>query len=231
MIVSQNYRSYRFYSSQQLDSPQLEALIRRLQAPPGKSQGVLGGRIQPETMELDRIGRVVIKAYFRGGVLRHINKRTYLGLGKARSKAEFEMLQHVRVLGINAPEPVAYAVKGSLLYHAWLITRQIPEARPLSELCLTQPSEAEKILPSVAEQVGILVSAGIYHVDLHPGNVLADARGNAYLIDFDRAKTGIQNQQKLIQQYVHRWKRAAHKYRLPEFVSDCLGWLAGQPGS
>lgn len=222
MTVSQSHRNFIFGSDRGLHASQMDELIQGFLAPVQKTGGVLSGRMQARELELEGIGSVVIKPYFRGGLLRHVNKRTYLGIGKPRSVAEFEMLEHVRSLGVYAPEPVAYAVKGRLFYHAWLVTAHIQDAVSLSELSLINAAAAKKAISSVARQVGILVSGGIHHVDLHPGNVLVDAQGTAWFIDFDRAKTGIQNGQKLFKRYVKRWKRAADKYGLPGFVREAL---------
>ncbi|MFP4159140.1 MAG: lipopolysaccharide kinase InaA family protein [Desulfobacterales bacterium] len=222
MTISQSHRGFVFGSYRGLHASEMEELIQGFLAPVQKTEGVLRGRMQARQLELQGTGSVVIKPYFRGGLLRHVNKRTYLGIGKPRSMAEFEMLEHVRSLGVYAPEPVAYAVKGRIFYHAWLITAQIQDAVSLSELSLNNSAAAKKAVSSVARQVGILVSGGIYHVDLHPGNVLVNERGTAWFIDFDRAKTGVQNRQKLFKRYVKRWKRAADKYGLPGFVREAL---------
>lgn len=222
MTVVQKHHNFRFGSSEGLLSAQMAELIRSFHAPAQKAEGRLTGRMRAQTLELTRIGPVVIKAYFRGGLLRHINKRTYLGLGRARSRAEFEMLQRVRQIGVNAPEPVAYVLQGRLLYRAWLVTKQIPDAMPLSELCFTDPATAQSVLPAVVEQIRILAFHGIHHVDLHPGNLLVDARGRACFIDFDRARSRVRNPRRLFQRYAQRWKRAADKYGLPEFVREAL---------
>ncbi|MFW6297045.1 MAG: lipopolysaccharide kinase InaA family protein [Desulfosalsimonas sp.] len=222
MAVIQRYLTFRFGSCDGLNSSQMEDLVQSFDSPVKETKAILGGRMQVQDHKLEHIGPVVIKPYFRGGLLRHINKRTYLGIGKARSRAEFEMLKNVRQLGINAPEPVAYAVEGRLLYRAWLVTKQIPNALTLAELCFTEPAHAQKVLPEVARQVRILIRHGIHHVDLHPGNVLVDDKGLCYCIDFDRAGSGGNNSERLKQLYIKRWKRAADKYRLPEFVKTAL---------
>lgn len=182
------------------------------------SEGILSGRSSSLATSLQGFGPVVIKSYFRGGLIRHVIKRTYLGFGNSRSKAEFDMLQHVRRIGVNAPEPVAYAVQGRLFYRAWLVTKQIRDAESLSDLGFSNPEKARKSLPEIAGQINILIRHGIHHVDLHPGNVLIDSKGHAWFIDFDKAGKGVLNKQRLRHRYMERWERAADKYRLPSFV-------------
>lgn len=218
MTVIQKYRSYRFGSSNGLLCSQMDELIHSFGLPGQKASGVLPGRIQVQTKQLDGTGPVVIKPYFRGGLLRHVNTRTYLWTGKFRSREEFERLCYVRQIGVNAPEPVAFAVKGLLVYHAWLVTRQIPGAVSLSEICLSSPGQAGPLLPAVVEQIRTLIGHGIHHVDLHPGNVLVDHSGRVYFIDFDSAGTARSNKKRLKRLYAQRWGRAVEKYGLPEFV-------------
>ncbi|MFW6052476.1 MAG: lipopolysaccharide kinase InaA family protein [Desulfosalsimonas sp.] len=222
MTLVQKYRSFRFGSPGELLASQMDKLVEHFHNPVQEEKSVLGGRIRTGVLELEDTGPVVIKPYFRGGIMARLNKRTYLGIGKARSRAEFEILRFVRRHGINAPEPVAYAVKGWLLYRAWLVTKQIPDAVSLSELSFTDPGKAEKVLPAVSEQIGKLIRLGIYHVDLHPGNVLVGPEDRAFLIDFDRAKSWSGNHERLKQRYVKRWKRAADKHGLPGFIREAL---------
>ncbi|MCF8094811.1 MAG: phosphotransferase [Desulfobacteraceae bacterium] len=222
MTLILKYKDYCIGSATTLTEPQIKHLISCFKAAEKPAEGILSGRIATKTTRLNGVGRVMIKPYFRGGLIRHINKRTYLKIGKSRSRAEFEMLEHVRRIGIKAPEPVAYVLQGSLLYRAWLITKRINSAITLSELGFTDPAAARRVLPEVAEQVRILSSHGIHHVDLHPGNVLVDTKGHAYLIDFDRAKSGVHNLEKLQKRHVKRWKRAADKYGMPGFVRNAL---------
>lgn len=228
MTIVQDHRGLKFGSTGGLSASQMDQLIVNFHGPAQKARGVLRGRTQVQVAELEGTGPVVIKPYFRGGLLRHINRRTYLALGKTRSRAEFEMLRHVRQIGINAPEPVAFAAQGSFFYRAWLVTEQIPDAVTLSQLCFSEPERARRVLAGVVRQMEILIDNGIHHVDLHPGNVLVDRGDRACLIDFDRAKTGVHNKGKLRLRLVKRWMRAADKYGLPGFVRNALG--PGAPG-
>ncbi|MFW6080857.1 MAG: lipopolysaccharide kinase InaA family protein [Desulfosalsimonas sp.] len=222
MTLVQYHRGLKFGSPGGLSVSQMDRLILSFHEPARKTQGVLRGRTQVRTAELEGTGPVIIKPYFRGGMLRHINKKTYLALGKTRSRAEFEILQHVRQIGINAPEPLVFAVQGRFFYRAWLVTGQIPGAAPLSELCLSEPERARRVLPGVVRQIEVLIHKGILHVDLHPGNVLVDRRERAWLIDFDRAETGVKDKRRLRQRLVKRWIRAADKYGLPGFVRNAI---------
>ncbi|UCF90820.1 MAG: hypothetical protein JSW39_21415, partial [Desulfobacterales bacterium] len=90
---------------------------------------------------MNGIGAVVIKFYRRGGLIRHLVKRRYLKWGKTRGQIEYELLDQVRELGVNAPEPIAYAFCGSLFYKGWLVVRAINQPRSLVQLSSTEPEK------------------------------------------------------------------------------------------
>jgi 3-deoxy-D-manno-octulosonic acid kinase len=68
----------------------------------------------------------------------------------------------------------------------------------------------------------LLIQHRILHVDLHPGNVIMDAAGKVYLLDFDRGKVYHGDRQKLKNRYLTRWQRAVNKHGLPEFLAEML---------
>lgn len=215
MTIRQSLKEYQFGSAGGLSRAQMEALAEHFREGPGNTEDDLEGRARMPAEELPGVGRVVIKPYHRGGMLRRINRRTYIGIGRSRGEAEFQLLEFVRRLGINAPEPVAFASRGHLLYHAWLVTRELPDVCSLSAKSLAAPREAAALIPRIAEQIRRLVGGGIHHVDLHPGNVLVDAEDRIYIIDFDKAKTRREPQARLSRRYCRRWRRAVAKHGLP----------------
>ena len=89
----------------------------------------------------------------------------------------------------------------------------------------------EKILPrlypfahgsALVHQVSVLMNNHILHTDLHPGNVLVDQNGTAYILDFDKTRTDIHDRDKLRHRYKERWHRAVMKYRLPEWLDTLM---------
>lgn len=222
MAIIENTMPFTIGSTEGLSDTQKQILVREFQRSPEASQSRLSGRMRPHIAELEEFGRVVIKHYFRGGILRHVNRRTYLKTGNTRSRAEFDFLNQVRKMGINAPLPVAFASRtiGLAVYHAWLVTKEIPGAETLADLSRTAPERAETILPDVATQINMLVCRNILHVDLHPGNILIDEDGRVYVVDFDKAvfypKTGA----RLAGHYLERWHRAVVKHELPLFLHE-----------
>jgi len=205
-----------------LTDRQLTALSRLCDQQPGSPDGVLDGRTPVICDNIDGIGSIVVKSYARGGLMRFLLKRRYLKLGATRCQREFNLLQTVRNLGVNAPEPIAFAYRGRLLYRAWLITRQISQPITLARLATQDLSLAQAVMPSVNEQTSILIQNGIAHPDLHPGNVLVDGDTRIFLVDFDKGHSFSGDKKELYYRYLNRWQRAISKHQLPMVLYDML---------
>jgi len=88
--------------------------------------------------------------------------------------------------GLPVPAPLlARYVRKGLRYQADLITRQIPAAQTLADMLSAQALDA-----ALATKVGRVLAGfhakGIWHADLNANNVLVDAGGKVWVIDFDR---------------------------------------------
>lgn len=182
----------------------------------------MGGRTAVTHILLDGIGPVVLKHYRRGGWLRHMVKQHYLNLGKNRARREFELLHRAAASGINVPTVIAYAYCGRVIYRAWLITAEISQPISLVQLSQQDQAKAGKLMQRVGQQIELLIENGIWHVDLHPGNVVIDQGGNVFLLDFDRGRIYSGSKNKLKKRYLARWQRAVDKHRLPVFLTECL---------
>ena len=125
------------------------------------------------------------------------------------------MLEAVRRLGVRAPRPVAFAHRGFLLYHCWLVTGEIENHRTLAALSRVDPRQAVSLTGAVAVEIDRLIHHRIHHVDLHPGNVLIDSQQRVFVIDFDKARHTRLDPQDLRKRYIRRWQRAVSKHRLP----------------
>lgn len=222
MIQTRTIDSYHFGFSFNLAESQLRTLTGFFHHPEPARVSVLGGRTSVTTVMLDGIGPAVIKYYRRGGLMRFIVKSRYLKIGKTRAQREFEMLDTVGALGLNVPQPVAYAHRGPLFYQAWLVTRAIHQPLSLARLSLQDPKKIGDAMEAVIEQISLLVQNSILHVDLHPGNIVVDPTGKVYLLDFDRGGVYHGNRPKLKTHYLNRWQRAVRKHGLPEMLNDIL---------
>jgi len=209
-------------SSNELTEADLEQLAEALRRPAQGRAKLLGGRGLVSYARLASIGPVVIKHYKRGGALRYVNSRHYLRCGALRPETEFRLLSRVREFGLRAPEPVAFAEQGRLLYKGWLLTKEIENQQTLAEISLADEERLARVMRKFVAQVALLVQHRIYHVDLHPGNVLVDAEDNVYLLDFDKARLFKHSKNRLRDRYLCRWRRAVIKHKLPEVASELL---------
>jgi 3-deoxy-D-manno-octulosonic acid kinase len=154
-------------------------------------------------------------------MLRFFRRRHYVRFGNTRPEREFSNLRMAHAAGLNVPEPVASVSRGALLYRGWLATRLIP-GRNLVDLSSSDTDALPALMEDLTRQVELLIQRRVAHVDLHPGNVLVDATGTLYLLDFDRAIVFKRSLDELRHQYDVRWRRAVEKHRLPCILSDCF---------
>ena len=206
---------YLFGGGGPLSPVQMDALASLFEQGAEAVDAPLGGRMSVKHADLPGMGRVVVKQYFRGGMVRHLVKELYFRWGKSRGQREFEMLAQARSLGISAPEPIAFACTAGLFYRAWLVMREIEGCRTLAEVSLEDAARGRGLMAAVKGQVSMLVDSMIRHVDLHPGNVLVDSDNRLFVIDFDRAYIYRGSRDGLRRVYEARWDRAVEKHGLP----------------
>ena len=216
------YDSYNFGFSYDLSDHQLKHLIKLFQTPSKTSNSILGGRKSVLIDEIDDIGSVAVKYYHRGGFIRYFIKKRYLKWGKTRGQKEYELLQKVRRLGINAPEPIAFAYRGCLFYQSWLVTKEIKQHQTLAKLSLSNEKRTRFVMGNVIEQISTLIKNNILHVDLHPGNVIIDNQDRIYILDFDKGSIFLGNKKTLKNRYIRRWNRAVKKHGLPEMLIELM---------
>ena len=222
MIWKSTVDAYQFGSTVELNNLHLRAFIRFFNQPHTSNASVLGGRGTLILANIEGLGSVAIKSYRRGGWISYLMKRRYLKLGKTRAQLEFEFLQYIRNLGIHAPEPVAYAHSGHIIYKAWLVSRAIKQSITLALLSLKDERRSRQVMKSVIEQILLLIQNGILHVDLHPGNIVIDGDNQIFLVDFDKGKIYQGNREKLKNRYLSRWQRAVNKHGLPNMLNEML---------
>lgn len=158
-----------------------------------------GGRAPARIVESEGI-RLVLKQYRRGGLVRHANTEQYLWTGFERTRAvrEVRLLARLFESGFPVPRPIACRVEQSHLpaskpgffYRAWLLTELLPECRSLDQL-LSSDEDQTNLNPDwhyIGGELARFREANVYHADLNISNILFDAKGQLYLIDFDRGR-------------------------------------------
>ena len=219
-IINQKYKSYSFGSLLKLNQNQLESLVRVFEKPNTDTEAVLGGRGTIKKINLEGIGPIVIKYNTRGGLVRLFIERTYTRIGKTCNRIEFEQLINASNIGVNVPEPVAFATKGFLFYRGWLVIKEIEYSETLAAASLKNEARVGRLLNEITRQITLLINSGLYHVDLHPGNILITDDDQIFIIDFHKAGMFYGSKEKLMNKYCARWKRAIKKHGLPEILND-----------
>ena len=132
----------------------------------------------------------VVRHYRRGGYVARFIEDHYFWLGAERSRSfrEWRLLRRLHDAGLPVPNPIAAHVRRKgLLYTADIITTYLPDTRKLSAFI------AERNVPRDCwRRIGRMVRAvhahGVEHPDLTAHNILLDARGALFLVDFDNAR-------------------------------------------
>lgn len=132
---------------------------------------------------------MVLKHYYRGGLMASIVKDKYIGLDieKTRAFKEFRLLTKMKKLGLPVPEVIAARVeKGPFYFRADLITKEIENVETLAEIL-----SAHKMNPQLWKNIGVCIKKfhrhDVYHADLNARNILLSEAGDVYLIDFDNS--------------------------------------------
>ena len=130
---------------------------------------------------------LVLKHYYRGGLIAKVSKDSYLGHAVENSRAfkEFRLLKKMRELELPVPDAVAARVEKKLFcYRADLITREIENVKTLADVISEQALDA-----ALWKKIGRVIKQfhlhDIYHADLNARNILLTDTEEIYLIDFD----------------------------------------------
>lgn len=132
-------------------------------------------------------GEAVLRHYRRGGLAARLSRDTYLWRGEAavRSLAEFRLLAELHGEGLPVPAPLAAAYwRRGLGYRAALLVQRLPAVRALADW-LADGADAAP-WEAVGAMLARFHAAGVHHADLNAHNILVDATGVPWLIDFDR---------------------------------------------
>ncbi len=216
-----HYHGYHLGAFRELTSDQVQQLHLLIENPPPPANDVLAGRQGVTIASLKGFGSVAVKHYARGGLIRHVNNRTYVHWPQSRGEKEFQWLEVARAIGLAAPRPVAFAYKGQCMGPCWLVMTTIPRQRSLIQITQEKSDHRQSVYEGVVAQIRILIHHGIWHRDLHPGNVLVDEKGTAHIIDFDKARY-LKNRDRLTSLYIKRWQRAIAKHGLPPALAAIL---------
>ncbi len=173
----------------------------------------------------------VVRHYRRGGFVARFIEDHYLWLGDERSRSfrEWRLLRRLHDAGFPVPNPIAaHVCRKGALYTADIITTYLPDTRKLSAFI------AERDVPRDCwRRIGRMVRAvhahGVDHPDLTAHNVLLDARGELFLVDFDNAHVRLPGRWQ--QLGVERLQRSLRKVALETGTEfDAAAWAEVEAG-
>ncbi|RRU12806.1 3-deoxy-D-manno-octulosonic acid kinase [Stenotrophomonas sp. 278] len=132
-------------------------------------------------------GHCVLRHYLRGGLAAKLSRDQYIwrGANRTRSFAEFRLMRALRAQKLPVPRPIAaFYMRDGLRYRAAILMERLEGVRSLADRALVAGRGAPW------EETGRLIArfhrAGLDHADLNAHNILFDANGHGWLIDFDR---------------------------------------------
>lgn len=133
---------------------------------------------------------MVLRHCMRGGFVRHFMNDSYFfwGLKRTRMWREMHLLDLMQTYGLPVPTPIAARCRviAGVIYKGDLVTQMIPKACTLTEHLLAQ-SASISLWQALGATIAQFHAKGIYHADLNAHNIMLDAEGRIYLIDFDKA--------------------------------------------
>ncbi len=188
--------------------------------------GLFSGRAPVQFIEHDET-RLVRKQYRRGGLAQHVTKEHYVWTGFSRTRAvrEVHLLADLYASQLPVPRPVGCKIERNpgrlrdgfgLFYRNWLLTEEIADCRGLNAVLSASVSDDKKLpldWSYIGSELARFRQANVYHADLNASNILLDASGSFYLIDFDRARriNNGSNNKKLHQRMLSRLLRSIDK--------------------
>lgn len=130
-----------------------------------------------------RDGTAIVREYRRGGIVRRaLSSGTLVN----RPRREWEVLTHVHRRGLPVPQPLAVVWQRRWgLVHGAIATRRV-HAQSLIDFLKTEHADRDATLHRVGEVIRYMHELGVYHADLHAGNILV-GDNEVYIVDFDRA--------------------------------------------
>jgi len=134
--------------------------------------------------------RVILRPYYRGGMVKRLVTDKYLWTGKTRTRPwqEWMIMERALAAGLPVPEPVAAcALKSGLCYRAAIMTRFLDDTETLAARLANSILEANQ-WNQLGQLIKRMQEEGIRHADLNASNILVDKQDQFYLIDFDKAR-------------------------------------------
>lgn len=207
----------RFYISGDLINFAIMKRIIVKTAPGLESMQPLARRIAVEGMPADaeiiydernRLFRVrhegvayIVKSFRRPNA---VNRVAYVSVRAGKARRSFENALRLVRMGIDTPAPAAYMEvrRGGLLAESYYICRDVaaPQVR-----FWDRRSDGDAVASALAADIVRLHSAGVWHKDFSPGNILVESAGEGryrfHYIDLNRMQFGVRGRARLMSMF------------------------------
>jgi tRNA A-37 threonylcarbamoyl transferase component Bud32 len=133
----------------------------------------------------------------------------------SKARTEWQMAHFALRKGIPTPSPLAMAErrKGRFLQDAFLVTQAIVPSSPFIELF--PKGRHEDLLARAAHLIRGVHDVGLFHQDLHAGNILVEKGAERlYIIDLHRSR------------FLKRVSSRRRLWNLAQFFYSLQGWLS-----
>ena len=183
------------------------------------------GRGQAHRVPLDH-SEGVLRHYRRGGLMARLSPDRYAGCSPLACRAmnEFTLLRRLRAWNLPVPAPVAARLVPRLIGHtADIVVAMIPQTRNLAQ-ALSEGAQPVDHWLALGRAIRRLHDRQVFHSDLNCHNLLLDAQGGAWIVDFD--KCGVRPGEAWKQQNLDRLRRSLRKEhgRRSQFHWDEARW-------
>ena len=133
-------------------------------------------------------GHSVLRQYLRGGMAACVSRDLYVwkGADRTRSFAEFRLMRELIKRKLPVPRPLAACyLRQGMGYRAALLMERLENVRSLADHAQVAGRGAP--WEATGQLIARFHRAGLDHADLNAHNILFDASGHGWLIDFDRS--------------------------------------------
>ena len=210
------------------DPERLDACEPSRFEPPASGLSALAtgsGRGDAHRIALAR-GEGVLRHYRRGGLMARLSPDRYTGRSahSSRAMAEFTLLRRLRAWDLPVPAPVAARqTRHGWRYTADIIVAMIPHTRNVAQ-CLSDGPLPTASWRALGAAIRRMHDRQVFHSDLNCHNLLLDAGGRAWIVDFD--KCGLRDGDAWKSQNLDRLLRSLRKEkgRRSPFHWDESGW-------
>ncbi len=133
----------------------------------------------------------LLRHYYRGGLMARLIRDRFLArpLARSRAMAEFLLLGQLRARELPVPQACAARhVRRGLFYSADILVALIPDATDVARLLHHEHALSAQQWQRLGRAVRLLHEEQVFHSDLNCHNLMLDAAGKAWIVDFDKCR-------------------------------------------